>query len=77
MEQRFRVNDPKERYPQTVVSFVPWLDDEFQLEQGFKEGDTDLGARSNDVISISRAQAVKIARTILAMNEQFPVGDVE
>lgn len=52
-------------FPQVVVTCVHFLGDEFQIEQGTGREPCDLLNFSNDVVSISKEQAVALARTIL------------
>lgn len=72
-KQQLRINDAT--FPQVVVSSLPFLNDEFQIEQGSVSGvETDMGYTGigkNDVISISRAQAVALAKAILEFDSKI------
>lgn len=64
MNNQLRINS-ETNYPQVIVTQLKWLDGEYQIEQGRGSGDVDLTNTNNDVISISRDQAIKLAKTIL------------
>lgn len=72
-KQQLRINDI--RFPQVVVSTLPFLDDEFQIKQGTERGvETDMGYTGlgkNDVISLSRTQAVALAKAILEFDKNI------
>lgn len=65
MNKQLRINSETD-YPQVIVTQLKWLNGEYQIEQGknFPE-EVDLHDFSNDVISISRDQAIKLAEAIL------------
>lgn len=73
VKQQLRINDTD--FPQVVVTTVSFLDDEFQIEQGTERGvETDMGYTGigkNDVISISRSQAVALAKAILEFDKNI------
>lgn len=64
MNKQARIDSDGEDYPQIVVTQLKWLCGEYQIEQG-DSGEVDLHDSENDVISISRDQAIKLAKQIL------------
>jgi len=52
MFKQVRIDGVEASHPQMVVSMVPDIL-EFQIEQGYGEGECDMTDRDNDVISIS------------------------
>lgn len=57
-------------YPQVHVAVVHFLGDEVQIEQGTAHGvDVDLKASDNAVISMSKEQALAVARKLIATLE--------
>lgn len=64
MNKQLRINS--ESHPQVIVTKIKCLDGEYQIEQGTdQKGEVDLSDRRNDVVSITREQAIKLAKTIL------------
>lgn len=60
--QRY-IPEPQNRYPEVRVTAVHFIGDEIQIEQGTEDKPLDPKAK-NDVISLSRTQALAVAAAI-------------
>lgn len=63
MNKQLRIDS--ETHPQVIVTQLKWLDGEYQIEQGTGSQEVNLSNINNDVVSISRDQAIQLAKTIL------------
>lgn len=62
------LKEPKGQYPEVAVSCVHFLNNEIQIEQGRDESPVDLTSFDNATVSVSKEQALLIAK---AINEYF------